>query len=998
MNPLEKAMGNSGARLWALLRSTFTWGLLASVAVLVIVLQLLYAYRVTARSVRELVRTDNATAAALAGELMSRELERRLDLVQAAARMPGLIDAVERRDEAAVRIRLEVVVTTYEGVDRAVVADTNAVLWSDYPQAAEVLGKAFPQRDWYQGVTNGWKPYVSEVFLRQAKPSVLVVGLAAPILHQGRVIGILLHHYRLDAITGWLKEVKLGQSGYVFVIDHTGTIAAHPKFELSAQEHDEYAKLPQVSRALAGVPSSEEYRDPVSGRKMLASFVPVRAGRNHWVVVAQQPVREAYAVVRAMELQLGAGAAILALASIVVVVLLGHGTERSQRLDRQLSEERNLLRSLIDNSPDLIYVKDTQSRFLIANVGVARFVGCREPQELLGKDDFAFFPGPMAQQFRDDEIEVCRSGQPLINREEAAIDREGNQHWVSTTKVPLRDSQGRIVGLVGIGRDITKRKRAELQLEVAKRSAEEASRAKSEFLAHMSHELRTPLNSVIGFASLLLRNRADRLDGEDRMFLERILANGKHLLGLINQVLDLAKIEAHRTELAPSWVALDRLVPELLNQFETQVRDRGLRVQTDLPEPMARLWTDENKLKQVLINLVGNAVKFTEQGTITIRVGVDPESNRPARIEVIDTGIGIPQERQQAIFEAFHQADSGTARRFGGTGLGLTISRELCRLMGFTLDLRSEPGKGSTFTIGIPPGLASSEPPARSAEAGPEVPADRTEPTAPGEKCVLVIDDEADARVLLARVAAECGCRVVQAESGAEGLRLARLLRPDVITLDLLMPRMDGWTVLKELKGDLELARIPVVVVSVVGNEHRGALLSAQEVLQKPVPRESLLRVLKPFLQPKVLLIEDNEDDRRLMEAHLAGAALEVRVAESGPEALTLLESFLPDLILLDLMMPRMDGMTFLGRLRKDPRFERIPVVVVTARDLTPTEQRRLSAAAHAILRKSQDWGEDLRRLLPQLLKTGRPPWAGGSDGPTQGDGPGQAPGSNQPP
>ena len=969
MNALEKAMGNGGARLWALLRSTFTWGLLASVAVLAIILQLLYAYRVTAHSVRKVVRTDNATAAGLAGELMSRELGRRLDLARVVAGMPGLVEAVERRDEEAVRARLKVVVTTYEGVDRAVLSDTNAFLWSDYPRAPEVLGQTFTQRDWYRGVTNGWQPYVSEVFLRQAKPSVLVVGLSTPIRKGDQVIGILLHHYRLDAITGWLKEVRLGETGHVFVLDHTGTIAAHPELDLSAKEHDEYATLPGVTRALAGAASSEEYRDPVSGQKMLASFVPVRAGRKYWVVVAQQPVREAYAAVRTMELQLGVGAAILALASIVVVVLLGHGTERTRRLDRQLTEERNLLRSLIDNSPDLIYVKDTQSRFLIGNVALAQFVGCKESQDLLGKDDFAFFPAPMAQQFRDDEAEVCRSGQPLINREEAAIDREGNQRWFSTTKVPLRDREGRVVGLVGIGRDITKRKRAELQLEVAKQAAEEGSRAKSEFLAHMSHELRTPLNSVIGFAGILLRKKPERLEAEDQVFLERILANARHLLGLINQVLDLSKIEAHKTDLEPSWVALDRLVPEVLSQFESQVQDRGLSLRSDLPQPMAPLWTDENKLKQVLINLIGNAVKFTEQGSVSVRVGVDPATRRPTSVEVADTGIGILKDRQEAIFDAFHQADRGTSRRFGGTGLGLTISRSLCQLMGLTLEVESEPGQGSSFTIRIPPGAVFLEPAAAGPEPVSAMPAAALGPALLGQKHVLVIDDEADSRLLLARLVEECGCRVTAAGSGEDGLRLARALRPDLITLDLLMPQKDGWAVLKELKVDPDLSGIPVVVVSVVGNEHRGTLLSAREVLQKPVSRENLLRVLKPFVQPKVLLIEDNEDDRRLMGAHLAGAALEVRVAETGPEALSLLESFQPDLILLDLMMPRMDGMTFLARLRKDSRFDRIPVVVVTARDLTPAEQRRLSAEAHAILRKSNDWGEDLRRLLPQLLK-----------------------------
>jgi PAS domain S-box-containing protein len=976
MKLLEKALARSVARPGAMLWSFAGWAVVAGAVTLPIALVGLFAYLLTAHSVRNLVKADSSAVANLAAELMSRELEHRLHLVVATAGMPGLIDAVERHDEEAVRARLKVVVDSFPGIDRAVLSDTGALLWSDYPRAPEILGRRFTERDWYQGVTNEWKPYVSEVYLRQAEPKLPVVAIAAPIRNGPKVIGILLHHYRLDSISAWVKQASLGENGYVFVIDHTRTVAAHPRLELKAAEHEEYNDTPQVALALAGQTWQGQYWDPVAKHRMMASFVPVRAGGQHWAVVAQQPVEDAYAPLRHLRVQLGIAAAILALAMGAVVMVLGRSSERSRRLDRQLIEERNLLRSLIDNTPDLVYVKDTDSRFLIANVAVARLMGANDPEKLLGRTDSDFYPKNLATRYRADELEILRSGQALINREEPAVDPAGNQCWFSTTKAPLRDSQGQIVGLVGVGRDITKRKRAEHELELARDAAQEANRAKSEFLANMSHELRTPLNSVIGFAGILLRNKAGNLGREDLVFLDRILANGKHLLALINQVLDLSKIEAHKAEVESSWVALERLIPDILSQFESQLRDRPVQLHADLPPGLAPLWTDEGKLRQVLINLVGNALKFTEKGSVAVRVTLDSATSRPTRIEIADTGIGIPKERLGLIFEAFRQADASTARRYGGTGLGLTISRALCELMGYQLEAQSQPGQGSTFSIVLPAVLSQAELAVEHA-ASPS-PVSTGEPPAPlRPRRVLVIDDEADSRVLLAHLAEECGCRVTVAESGEVGLRLARELQPDLITLDLLMPRMDGWTVLKKLKADPQLCQIPVVVVSVLGNEHRGTLLPAREVLQKPVSCEDLQRVLKPFTQARILLVEDNDDDRRLMAAHLAELTVETRTAGNGREALALLEEYQPDLILLDLMLPQMDGMTFLHLLRKDARHWHIPVVVVTAKDLTPAEQRRLGREAQAVLKKSNEWGESLEQLFHRLLRP-QPPGTGG--------------------
>jgi PAS domain S-box-containing protein len=621
------------------------------------------------------------------------------------------------------------------------------------------------------------------------------------------------------------------------------------------------------------------------------------------------------------------------------------------RLYEEAARQREFFRSLLNNSPVAIVQLDTDYLVAACNPAFEELFGYtldeargRNLDELITDNTTL---GEAAQYSRDAADRPVKG----IGRRRR---KDGTFVDVEILGVPVIADESP-VALMGMYHDIS-------ELTEARHEAEGANRAKSQFLANMSHELRTPLNAIIGYSEML---QEEASEGGQESFvsdLAKIQTAGKHLLALINDVLDLSKIEAGKMEFAPETFAVRDVVEALATTVRPLAEKNHDRLEVRIVGDVGTMHADLTRVRQVLLNLLSNACKFTENGTITISAARERAALGERLVfTVSDTGIGMTPEQMSRLFEAFTQADATTARRYGGTGLGLAISRRIAQGMGGEVTVESTAGVGSTFTVKLPAGA---------------LPVDRrtdTPAAAPNGLSVLVIDDDPTARALMRNHLSRAGYHVEEAPDGRTGLAMARTFSPDVITLDAIMPGLDGWAVLATLKSDPLLARIPVVMATVLDEARLGLALGAAEYLTKPIDRTQMLDTLERLLGggkgQRILVVEDDEPTRTLLARTLERAGWRIDEAANGRIGMEKLRAAAPGAILLDLMMPEMDGFEFLEALRAESHWDGIPVVVITAKILTEEDRARLNGGVTGIVEKGGRTHEQLIEEVGRLVR-----------------------------
>ncbi len=847
----------------------------------------------------------------------------------------------------------------------ASVYETNGTLRAIVP-SDPIVGQNFANRDWYRGVTAGWQPYVSEVYRTAAGSRPLVVAVAVPIRDEhGNPVGILMATYSLADLAAKFNSIeKGGWEGFV-IVDQHGVVAASPEIQ-SQSEPVSISLSGLVGRALSNAEGSDRVR--IDGQDRFVGFAPIP--RLGWAALYQRPASQALAPAVRLKSQFRSVSIYLLLIYLLTTAfaallvrrqarLLAANQELNQELGKQVTEAKRS-REELDNyfmlSIDLLCIAGIDGYFKRVNPAWEKVLGW-STNALLSRP-YTEFIHPEDRERTALEAGRQAEGLDAIRFENRYLCKDGSYRWLMWNASPsLKDRL-----IYATARDITELKRTREALVVAKNDAERSNRFKDQFLSTMSHELRTPLNAVLGFSDLLREDRYGPLNEKQHRYLNHIVTGGKHLLRLINDILDLSRIEAGRLQLALENVRVDQAFAEACDTLHPLIsKKKHVVIKHATPELSVR--ADGMRLKQILMNLLGNAVKFTPEGG-----KIELAANRVGdlvRMEVRDSGPGIPPGEQKRIFEAFYRLGQN-AKGAEGTGLGLAITQRLVELHGGHLGLESHPGSGSCFHFTLP-FVASVEP-----REEPEI-EHKSEDGVVAK--ILVVEDDRAAAMLLETQLLSAGYLVTVCREPERAVEMAIELQPAAVTMDIVMRPINGWQVLTALKSDRRTAHIPVIVVTIVDQPSTGALLGADEYIVKPVEKLVLLASVDRCLSrsghtglQSVLVVEDHPPTREFVAESLMHRGYLVDIAADGATARAKVAKSVPELVILDLILPDVSGFELLAQWRGNPSTADMPVFVLTNKELTLEEKEYLRANSAALLQKKDRWQEMLFRQLKKAV------------------------------
>ena len=643
---------------------------------------------------------------------------------------------------------------------------------------------------------------------------------------------------------------------------------------------------------------------------------------------------------------------------------------KQKETERALASQEALYRTLIEAAPQVIWVADADGQVALLNKAWHEFSGRTDEESLGTRWAEALHPEDLPDVLA--KWERAYTHGETYSGECRFQAKDGSYETFIFIGTPVRDNSGKIINWVGINTNIADRVQAEIALQEAKDSAEYANRAKSEFLATMSHELRTPLNAVIGFSEILRDEILGEINDEQKELVLDIHTSGNHLLAMINDILDLSKIEAGKMDLQLEQFSVQEAVTEVNTIINALANQKQIQLSLELDQDVL-IEADKIKFKQILYNLLSNAVKFTDEGgKVTTKFEV---SSSALLGSVTDTGVGISPQDRAKLFQPFTQLDASSTRAHSGTGLGLALTNRLIQLHGGKIRVDSEIDEGSTFSFTFP--LHQQE--QQIEVAAPDVSDSKTTVTSGGPPTILVAEDNEQAAQLLGIYLTEAGYQVEYAADGEEAIEKADEIQPFAITLDILLPKKDGWQVLREMKTKPNLQSIPVIIISVTEERQLAFGLGAVDHLVKPIDKETLLASLQSLKlpsrdgAPRILVVDDDPQTVRLLSTVLTNDGYEVLKVYGGSEAIETTISQSPDLIILDMMMPQVDGFQVVRHLTADPRTCDIPIIICTALDLTDEDRDRLNGQIQSVIQKTGNVKDELLATIKRIERLRTP-------------------------